>query len=83
MSEIKPTNFIQNHHISAQNIVEKANKGIEDATSWGVLGLRVPKGPFKNEEAIKRLEKAQQNAMKLQELLDELFRTAFAPTGQK
>lgn len=86
MSEIKastPPNYISRSAEYVETFNKKADKGIADATSFSVFGLRVPKGPFTDKDAVKRLEAAQARAKQLQEMIAELFQTAFAPTVKK
>lgn len=86
MSEIKashPTNYIQRGQEYVESFNKKADKGIADATSFSVFGMRVPKGPFADKDAVKRLEAAQARARQLQEIIAELFQTAFAPTSKQ
>lgn len=86
MSDIKstnPTNYIQQGHKNINDFKDKADKAIMNAQSFSVFGLRIPKGPFSDKDAVRRLEAAQKRAEDLKELLSELFKTAFAPTVQK
>jgi hypothetical protein len=86
MSDVKatkPSNYIVRTNEAVRNFTDKADKGIVNAQSFSLFGLRVPKGPFSNKEAVKSLETAQQRARQLQEMIAELFQSAFAPTVQK
>jgi hypothetical protein len=86
MSDIKAAkgnNYIQRSYEATTAFNEKADKGIANAQSFSLFGLRVPKGPFADKDAVKRLETAQQRAKELQDMLTEMFKSAFGPTVQK
>lgn len=61
------------------DFVGRADQAINKAQSWSVLGLSIPKGPFTDKEAIKRLERAQQMAQEIQNEILSVLAVAFKP----
>jgi hypothetical protein len=63
--------------------IDRADKARMDATSFGVFGLRIPKGPFKDEGALKRIDQAQELANQIMQQLFDLLSTASRPAGSR
>lgn len=60
---------------------DRADKAKMDAMSFGVFGLRIPKGPFKDEQAVKRIDQAQEMAQDILRQLMDILSTAARPAG--
>lgn len=72
MSVDKANSFMHGYEVRSA-FSDKADKAVQKATSFSVLGLHIPKGPFKDKKALERIEKNREIAdQMLADVMDTL-----------